>query len=76
METEPIYDRTPYYNTRHQKWLRNIQNQVNNTTNFIANCLQENLERNTQLVTQHEYLKKWANKSLMRTRALPQSTEN
>ena len=61
MEAELIHGVTPSYNTRHQKWLSNIQTQVKYTPQLIANCLQENVTRNNQLVTQHDYLIKTAN---------------
>ena len=38
VETDLIYGRTPSYNKQHQNWLRNLENQVKDTPNFIANC--------------------------------------
>ena len=58
MEEDPIQGGTSSYNTRHQKCLWNVQNQVKDTPHFVANFLQENFTINGQPVTQHDYLTK------------------
>ena len=49
------------YNTRRQKWPKNYKNPGEDAQQLRAKCLQEILSRNTQLVTQLNYLTKMAN---------------
>ena len=61
VESNTIYGLTPPYNTQHQKWLRNVHNQLKYTPHLISNRLQENLEINDPTEIQHDYLTKIAN---------------
>ena len=60
VKSEPLYWRTTSYNKRHQNLMRNVHNQVKDTPNVIANCIQYILASNPQSVTQNNYLTKMA----------------
>ena len=52
---------TSSYNTQHQQWMMNIHKQVKYKLQLTNICLQENMTKHSQSMTQNEYMTEMVN---------------